>query len=115
MRIPLKAAIWALSAALSASPALMAQSSAKMPAKSAPAAAPAAAAAAAALPTEQEIATAKSQGMVWVNTSSKVYHKDGAYYGKTKHGKFMTEADATKAGFKAAKDHPASAKASKKH
>jgi hypothetical protein len=32
-----------------------------------------------------------------------VYHKDGEFYGKTKQGKFMTEADAQKAGYHAAK------------
>ncbi len=55
-------------------------------------------------PSAQDIADAKSKGMVWVNTSTKVYHKDGQFYGKTKHGKFMTEADAQKAGFKAAQE-----------
>ena len=40
---------------------------------------------------------------MWVNTGTKVYHKDGEFYGKTKQGKFMTEADAQKAGFRAAK------------
>ena len=43
-------------------------------------------------------------GMVWVNLDTKVYHKEGdRYYGNTKHGKFMTEADAIKAGYRAAK------------
>jgi cytoskeletal protein RodZ len=47
--------------------------------------------------------TPPSPGMVWVNTSTKVYHKQGSkYYGNTKQGKWMTEADAQKAGFKAA-------------
>jgi len=55
-------------------------------------------------PTAQEIADAKAKGLVWVNTSTKVYHKDGEFYGTTKQGKFMTEADAQKAGFRAAKE-----------
>ncbi len=41
------------------------------------------------------------KGMVWVNTDSGVYHKEGTrYYGTTKQGKYMTEADAQKAGYK---------------
>ena len=44
------------------------------------------------------------KGMVWVNTDSGVYHKEGTrYYGKTKQGKYMTEANAQKAGYKPAK------------
>jgi len=54
-------------------------------------------------PTAQEIADAKAKGLVWVNTSSKIYHKDGQFYGNTKRGKFMTEADAVKDGNRAAK------------
>jgi hypothetical protein len=54
--------------------------------------------------SDKDIADAKSKGMVWVNTSTKVYHKDGEFYGKTKQGKFMAEPDAMKAGFKAAKE-----------
>lgn len=47
---------------------------------------------------------AKASGMVWVNTDSGVYHKPGTHwYGKTKKGKYMTEADAIKAGYHAAK------------
>jgi hypothetical protein len=45
------------------------------------------------------------KGMVWVNTSSKVFHYEGdRWYGKTKEGKFMTEADALKAGYHASKE-----------
>jgi hypothetical protein len=42
--------------------------------------------------------------MVWVNIKSHVYHKEGTkYYGKTKDGKYMSEADAIKAGYHADK------------
>src|SRR5205085_2975607 len=43
-------------------------------------------------------------GLVWVNTESHVYHKEGSrFYGTTKKGKYMTEADAVKEGDRAAK------------
>jgi hypothetical protein len=44
------------------------------------------------------------KGMVWVNLSTKVFHREGdRYYGNTKSGQFMTEADAVKAGYREAK------------
>lgn len=50
-------------------------------------------------------ATPPQPGMVWVNTSTHVYHKAGSRWaGKTKSGKWMSEADAQKAGYKAAKN-----------
>jgi hypothetical protein len=50
-------------------------------------------------PSAQDIANAKSQGLVWVNLGTRVYHKNGDFYGKTKRGKFETEEDAKKEGF----------------
>jgi hypothetical protein len=55
-------------------------------------------------PSEQEIAEAKAKGLVWVNSATRVYHKDGPLYGKTKLGKFMTEEDAKKAGYRIASE-----------
>jgi hypothetical protein len=53
-------------------------------------------------PTAQQSSPAKGGGMVWVSTASGVYHKPGSrYYGKTKQGKYMTEADTKKAGYHA--------------
>ena len=43
-------------------------------------------------------------GQVWVNTKSKVYHcSTDKWYGKTKQGEYMAEADAKAKGFRA--DH----------
>jgi DNA uptake protein ComE-like DNA-binding protein len=72
------------------------------------------AARASAPPEETPGASAKSSppaqgspgnGMVWVNTDSGVYHKEGSrYYGKTKTGKYMSESEAVKAGYRPAKN-----------
>jgi DNA uptake protein ComE-like DNA-binding protein len=56
---------------------------------------------------EEEVAprTPPSRGMVWVNTSTGIYHYEGdRWYGKTKEGKFMSETDAQKAGYRASKE-----------
>jgi DNA uptake protein ComE-like DNA-binding protein len=83
-----------------AAPAAPASAPAPAPAESAPPAAPASAAKSA--PQAQPPA---GSGMVWVNLDSGVYHKEGTrYYGKTKNGKYMSEADALKAGYRAAKN-----------
>jgi DNA uptake protein ComE-like DNA-binding protein len=43
--------------------------------------------------------TPPKKGMVWVNTDTKVYHKaKSPWYGATKEGKWMTEAEAKKEG-----------------
>lgn len=70
-------------------------------------AAPAASKAVESVKEKAKIVTAQTppvKGMVWVNTESKVFHKEGdRWYGKTKAGKFMTEADAIKDGYREAK------------
>jgi len=44
-------------------------------------------------------------GMVWVNKETKVYHKEGdRWFGRTKQGAYMTEADAMKGGYRASKE-----------
>jgi len=52
--------------------------------------------------SSSDVARAKSSGQVWVNTDTGVYHKGGRWYGKTKQGKFMSEDDAKKAGYRVA-------------
>ena len=71
------------------------------PAASAPVAAPAPAAAPAA---PAKAAMAGGAGKVWVNASSKTYHCEGSkFYGKTKTGEYMSEADAKAKGNHAVK------------
>jgi Helix-hairpin-helix motif len=58
-----------------------------------------------AAPTPEAVGKVPPQkGMVWVNTESGIFFREGdRWYGKTKEGKFMTEADAQKAGYREAK------------
>jgi len=73
-------------------------SAAASPAAATPAPARAAGTKAAARP-----AAGGGHGLVWVNTEAHVYHKEGSrFYGTTKKGKYVSEADAIKEGDKAA-------------
>ena len=64
-----------------------------------PSAAPATAGAATATP-----APGGGHGLVWVNTETHVYHKEGSrFYGTTKKGKYVSEPDAIKEGDKPSK------------
>ena len=99
----------AASAAASASPAKKTLADFFKPQTSA-SAAPAAANTAPAKPTKTGAAMNAAPapgggpGMVWVNTETHVYHKEGTrFYGKTKKGKYVSEADAIKEGDKPAK------------
>ncbi|HEY4597018.1 MAG TPA: helix-hairpin-helix domain-containing protein, partial [Thermoanaerobaculia bacterium] len=64
-------------------------------------------------PSTVQPQTPPSPGMVWVNLDTKVFHREGdPWYGKTKNGKWMTEADAVKAGYREAKKGGAKPKTS---
>ena len=76
---------------------------ASAPAAAAPAAAPAAVAPVRSAPATQASAPAGPNN-VWVNLDTKVYHKPGTrWYGKTKHGQYMSESDAMRAGYRGSK------------
>ena len=49
--------------------------------------------------------------MVWANTATKIYHKEGdPSYGKTGTGKWLTEEEAVNMGYRAAKPNAAKEK-----
>jgi hypothetical protein len=55
--------------------------------------------------TDTAAQTPPKKGLVWVNTDTKIFHKEGSrWYGKTKDGKWMTEDEAIKAGNRLAKE-----------
>ena len=102
-----KEAATAASPAASASPAKFNLGDLFKPKTSAAAASPAAAnpapARAASAKAAATTAPSGGHGLVWVNTESHVYHKEGSrFYGTTKKGKYVSEADAIKEGDKAA-------------
>jgi hypothetical protein len=52
-----------------------------------------------------------TKGMVWANVKSGVFHREGdRWYGKTEQGKFLTEAEARKAGYRPAEEGAAGKK-----
>ena len=55
-------------------------------------------------PPTTQMVPPPAKGMVWVNLDSKIFHREGdTWYGRTKHGQYMSEADALKAGYREAK------------
>jgi hypothetical protein len=51
------------------------------------------------------IAQSSESRLVWVNTATGIYHYSGTrWYGKTKQGEFMSEADAKAPGYRPARN-----------
>jgi hypothetical protein len=98
---------FAPSAAPAAKSAAAAPAAAPAQAAAAPAAAPAAKPATHASTASMAQAPGGGPGMVWLNTSTNVYHCPGSsYYGKTKAGAYMSEADAKAKGAHADHNKP---------
>ena len=63
------------------------------------------------LPKAREAQILPPTGMVWANVKSGVFHRQGEHwYGKTGQGKFMTEAEARKVGYRPAEEGAAGQK-----
>jgi hypothetical protein len=56
-------------------------------------------------PAGARVGQSSESRQVWVNTATGVYHYPGTrWYGNTKQGKFMSEADARAQGYRPAKN-----------
>ena len=56
-------------------------------------------------PAEQERVQAMAAGLVWTNPVTKVYHKNGEFYGRTRSGKYMTEDEAIRQYYRPSPGH----------
>jgi hypothetical protein len=55
-------------------------------------------------PSEEAASAESSPAQVWINTSSGKYFRPGQqWYGKTKRGEYMSETEAIRKGYRAAK------------